>query len=145
MNTYTVTVTSSSTDDYSDDDIDRIVATLAGVAGVPYTNPRGHREATITVDARNAAAAIADNLSAVTRALGGRAVNVQVTDDKHVDAATPDVVSVADASLVLGYSIPRINQLIADGTIPATRIGKRAWAIPAAALNTLPHRIRKTA
>lgn len=66
------------------------------------------------------------------------AVTERVRDQREGWAPVPDLVSASQAAELLGVTRQRVQQMIAAGTLPATRVG-RDYVIARTALPETPH------
>ena len=109
-----------------------------GYSPAAGASPFGRLEVVITLPADGLRQAAVAALALVEQAAGipARAVEVLTTDDfdrRHGLDPVPDLVSVTDAANMMGLSRQRVLQMVDEGKLPHSRVGK-AIVLPRAAV-----------
>jgi excisionase family DNA binding protein len=115
---------------------ERWVDELAAWHGAVAAGPIGNLVTIITLPAEDLAQACATGLAIVGRLAPPVSVVAQPEtqrDEREGWGRVPDLLSVAEAGARLGVSRQRVLQMIDEGKLPATRVGK-VHAVPASAI-----------
>lgn len=98
-----------------------------------------HVVATITLPAETLTQAVAAAVAIVGQlapALAVQAMPEQLRDARQGWAPVPDMMSVADAAAALGVSRQRVLQMIDEGKLPGTKVG-RSYTVPRSAVEAI--------
>lgn len=112
---------------------DSILDALAPYSPAIAADATGLAEVVITFPADNLAQAVrtAVGLLDPLHPIGLEVVLTSLWDKRSEAIPVPDLLSVSEVADRLGVSRQAVLQRIESGSLPATRIGNRLWAIPA--------------
>ncbi len=150
MKHYTALVEVSKRGNPSADELDTILARLAGHLVSLTVSPRGYRGARITLPADNLAAASTAALLAVTHGYGlpiHDAVSIEIMSTTEADmregtAEVPELIGATEAAQLLGVSAQRVRQMIEEGKLAAYRVGERSFALVRSEIEATAKRLR---
>lgn len=118
---------------------DDLIDALAGYSPAVSRSDRGRVEVIITVPADTLRQAITTALPLIEQAGNAGVIAVEVMSTAEFDArlgveSLPDLVSGPEAAQMLGLSRQRILQMVQEGKLPGTLVG-RSIVIPRAAVH----------
>jgi len=141
MDSFNVRVELASRAENQDEDL---IDALVGYSPAVSRSPRGWVEINFSCPAQDLRQAISTGLALVAAATGHPVVVLEAMSTAEFDARigfepVPDLLSVTEAADLLGISRQRVLQMIDEGKLPGTLIGK-SNVIPRAAVEQLAAR-----
>lgn len=134
MQHYTAEAEVARTGELTHDQIDLAMDHLADYAPSLSVTSRGHHAARITFAADSIGQAARTAALVVEHALASTVIRVDVMTEAEADLRdgavdVPELLGVTEAARLLGVSVQRVRQMIAEGKIAAHRIGERSYAL----------------
>ena len=134
---YVITIETSQPTDI--DVADRWVEDLKTWHGAVGDGPGGHLVVTLTLPAESLAQAVATGLALVERhatPVAVQALSEELQDAREGWTPVPEMVSVSEAAQMLSVSRQRVLQMIDEGKLPGTKVG-RSYTVPRTAVVAL--------